>query len=224
MAGEMAGDESGPRSGSSTSRSPAGPARLPTILSEKARRTRCLPIWRLCAQASMPEVRVSLAMARLRAALGAICRFQARVRALRWPLEPGGRGNDLCRARTSTAWAEYNQGFVQHPALIAQFELTGARLADMTDADAGGVRRTGNPPTRVAGRSRRRSCPTPTVCGSVAAAGHGVSTRPSCRRAAAVLRSGDGTKRDGPRLESIDPEIACRRRRRPGRRVCAAKC
>ncbi len=34
----------------------------------------------------------------------------------------------------STAWAEYNQGFVQHPALIAQLELTGARLADLMDS------------------------------------------------------------------------------------------
>jgi RES domain-containing protein len=33
----------------------------------------------------------------------------------------------------STAWAEYNQGFVQHPALIAQLELAGASLADLTD-------------------------------------------------------------------------------------------
>eukprot|EP01035_Chromulina_nebulosa_P068080 gene68080-93276_t len=33
----------------------------------------------------------------------------------------------------STAWAEYNQGFVQHPALIAQLTLTGAWLADLTD-------------------------------------------------------------------------------------------
>ena len=33
----------------------------------------------------------------------------------------------------STAWAEYNQGFVQHPALIAQLALTGAKLADLTE-------------------------------------------------------------------------------------------
>jgi RES domain-containing protein len=33
----------------------------------------------------------------------------------------------------STAWAEYNQGFVQHPALIAQLELNVATLADLTD-------------------------------------------------------------------------------------------
>lgn len=54
----------------------------------------------------------------------------------------GGRWNPV-RAQTiyaarelSTAWAEYNQGFVQHPALIAQLRLTGARLADLTIEDA----------------------------------------------------------------------------------------
>lgn len=52
----------------------------------------------------------------------------------------GGRWNAagqpcLYAARElSTAWAEYNQGFVQHPATIAQLILTGARLADLTDA------------------------------------------------------------------------------------------
>ena len=51
----------------------------------------------------------------------------------------GGRWNPpgakaLYAARElSTAWAEYNQGFVQHPALIARLELEGARLADLTD-------------------------------------------------------------------------------------------
>lgn len=53
----------------------------------------------------------------------------------------GGRWNPLGAPTTyaarelSTAWAEYNQGFVQHPALIAQLKLTGARLADLTDAE-----------------------------------------------------------------------------------------
>lgn len=52
----------------------------------------------------------------------------------------GGRWNAVgtpaiyAARELSTAWAEYNQGFVQHPALIAQLRLTGARLADLTDA------------------------------------------------------------------------------------------
>lgn len=51
----------------------------------------------------------------------------------------GGRWNPVgtpaiyAARELSTAWAEYNQGFVQHPALIAQLELVGARLADLTD-------------------------------------------------------------------------------------------
>ena len=32
----------------------------------------------------------------------------------------------------STAWAEYNQSFVQHPALIAALRLEAAKLADLT--------------------------------------------------------------------------------------------
>lgn len=51
----------------------------------------------------------------------------------------GGRWNPIgaptiyAARELSTAWAEYNQGFVQHPALIARLELSGARLADLTD-------------------------------------------------------------------------------------------
>jgi RES domain-containing protein len=50
----------------------------------------------------------------------------------------GGRWNPVGQAtidaarELSTAWAEYNQGFVQHPATIAQLLLTGATLADLT--------------------------------------------------------------------------------------------
>ena len=52
----------------------------------------------------------------------------------------GGRWNPIgqpaiyAARELSTAWAEYNQGFVQHPALIAQLVLTGARLAYLIDA------------------------------------------------------------------------------------------
>ncbi len=53
----------------------------------------------------------------------------------------GGRWNPVgepaiyAAREMSTAWAEYNQGFVQHPALIVRMELEGARLADLTDPD-----------------------------------------------------------------------------------------
>ena len=53
----------------------------------------------------------------------------------------GGRWNPIgqrcfyAARELSTAWAEYNQGFVQHPALIAQLALANARLADLTNAE-----------------------------------------------------------------------------------------
>lgn len=49
----------------------------------------------------------------------------------RW--NPPGMPAIYAARELSTAWAEYNQGFVQHPALIARLELSGARLADLTD-------------------------------------------------------------------------------------------
>jgi RES domain-containing protein len=55
----------------------------------------------------------------------------------------GGRWNAIgepclyAACELSTAWAEYNQGFVQHPATIVQLRLEGARLADLTDEMAG---------------------------------------------------------------------------------------
>jgi RES domain-containing protein len=49
----------------------------------------------------------------------------------RW--NPVGAPTIYAARELSTAWAEYNQGFVQHPALIAQLELKNARLADLTD-------------------------------------------------------------------------------------------
>jgi RES domain-containing protein len=53
----------------------------------------------------------------------------------------GGRWNPVgapaiyAALELSTAWAEYNQGFVQHPALIARLELSGAKLADLIDPE-----------------------------------------------------------------------------------------
>lgn len=53
----------------------------------------------------------------------------------------GGRWNEIgqpciyAARELSTAWAEYNQGFVQHPATIVQLVLSGARLADLTSGD-----------------------------------------------------------------------------------------
>lgn len=49
----------------------------------------------------------------------------------RW--NPAGAPAIYAAFELSTAWAEYNQSFVQHPALIAQLQLDDARLADLTD-------------------------------------------------------------------------------------------
>lgn len=49
----------------------------------------------------------------------------------RW--NPVGVSTIYAARELSTAWAEYNQGFVQHPALVAQLRLSGARLVDLTD-------------------------------------------------------------------------------------------
>jgi RES domain-containing protein len=69
----------------------------------------------------------------------------------RWAYQPlsgegaarfGGRWNPVglptiyAARELSTAWAEYNQGFIQHPATIARLKLEEATLADLTNAEA----------------------------------------------------------------------------------------
>ena len=66
----------------------------------------------------------------------------------RWARDPlsgagaarlGGRWNTVGQPclytalELSTAWAEYNQGFVQHPATVVQLILERARVADLTN-------------------------------------------------------------------------------------------
>ena len=51
----------------------------------------------------------------------------------RW--NPVGAPTIYAALELSTAWSEYNQGLVQHPALIAELRLSRARLADLCDAD-----------------------------------------------------------------------------------------
>jgi RES domain-containing protein len=83
----------------------------------------------------------------------------------------GGRWNLLgvptiyAACQLSTAWAEYNQGFVQHPALIARLQLSGARLADLTEAQMLGE--LGVPPESISANGARwwtkEKCRTPTL-------------------------------------------------------------
>jgi RES domain-containing protein len=49
----------------------------------------------------------------------------------RW--NPVGAATIYAARELSTAWAEYNQGFVQHPALVVTMQLADANLADLTD-------------------------------------------------------------------------------------------
>jgi RES domain-containing protein len=113
----------------------------------------------------------------------------------------GGRWNPvgtkaLYAARElSTAWAEYNQGFVQHPALIAQLELDGARLADLTDEAV--LARHGLDPAihRCEWRADLDEGRAPRCWPKAMTAS---STRPSSRPAAPASRCGAGTGRASP--------------------------
>lgn len=116
----------------------------------------------------------------------------------------------------STAWAEYNQSFVQHPALIARLELTGARgLPTHRGRRSCAFRRlVRHPSMRMArhGRPRARTADLELRERAWRTAGMASSTRPGCRRVGPVPRCGAGTGRARPALRSSIP-TACRRRR-----------
>lgn len=128
----------------------------------------------------------------------------------------GGRWNApgtpcLYAARElSTAWAEYNQGFVQHPATIAQLVLTHARLADLTMPE--GLAASGAPVDIHVCEWRRdldegRVPATHRLAARLAKAGHDGVIYPSFMSpggsCVALWRWNAGK---GPKLEVIDPE------------------
>lgn len=128
----------------------------------------------------------------------------------------GGRWNpvgDPClyaACELSTAWAEYNQGFVQHPALIAQLVVCDAALLDLTDdAMLGGIGASPDihrtewrslldagiePPTHVLARRLRDAGWDGVIYPSFMSAGG---------RCVALWRWNES---GGPKVEVIDPE------------------
>ena len=84
----------------------------------------------------------------------------------RW--NPVGEPTIYAARELSTAWAEYNQGFVQHPALIVRLKLTGARLADLTNAETLQTWASFRTSTTANGATcwTKISFPTPTGCAS----------------------------------------------------------
>ncbi|HTV67095.1 MAG TPA: RES domain-containing protein [Rhizobiaceae bacterium] len=129
----------------------------------------------------------------------------------------GGRWNPIgaptiyAALEISTAWAEYNQSFVQHPALVVQLELSSASLCDLRTASE--LHRSGVDSSihRLEWREeldRGRIPETYALRDRLLAAGyHGViypsvmSLGGSC---VALWRW--NTKRGGPTLRAIDPE------------------
>lgn len=126
----------------------------------------------------------------------------------RW--NPVGTPTIYAACELSTAWAEYNQGFVQHPALIAQLELDGARLADLTDEAVLREYDLGPEIHRCEWRAimeEEKTPPTHSLQRRLAKAGHDGLIYPSFMspggRCVALWRWNDP---DGPALTVIDPE------------------
>ena len=176
MAAEMAGDENRaviwfkhqpiPGWAGKTAYDLVGEGKSDKVLAylEAVRRRLCLThLWRRRAFSGAPSCRAGP-----RTAIG-------RGRGpLRGTMESGRHAALTAACELSTAWAEYNQGFVQHPALIAQLELSGAMLADWPIRDPQPFRRgCRDPQMRMAcrSRSRRGSCDPPpagqAACGGI---------------------------------------------------------
>lgn len=110
----------------------------------------------------------------------------------------------------STAWAEYNQGFVQHPALIVQLDVAGAKLFDMTIPSAlvpGGDL---DPLHDIAWRAQINAGQAPAsheVAGRLRAGGwDGVVYPSAMSRGGRCVALWRWNETDGPRLNVVDPE------------------
>ena len=150
MAGEMAGDEQRAAIWFKHRPVPAGPARRlrsrqrrqvrqgARLSGGRALRRRCLSVRRPVATLFVSALGTSAAFGRRRGIFGG-----------RWSPR---RVDDLRSRELSTAWAEYDQGFVQHPALIVRLELSGARSPISPHRNLAGLLGTGreHPPLRMA--------------------------------------------------------------------------
>lgn len=126
----------------------------------------------------------------------------------RW--NPPGAAAIYAACELSTAWAEYNQGFVQHPALIAQLELSGARLADLTDRATLGVLGIGEDIHRCEWRDlmdQGRVPETHTLRTTLLARGfHGVIYPSFMSPGGACVALWRWNEAGAPRLDVVDPD------------------
>jgi RES domain-containing protein len=134
------------------------------------------------------------------------------------PARFGGRWNPVGQAATyaarelSTAWAEYNQGFVQHPATIVQLVLTGAALADLTQASTLAALEVGTDIHRCEWRSLLdygKRPPTHALCERLLAEGvHGVIYPSFMSPGGTCVALWRWNGPDEPRLAVVDPRAA----------------